>query len=255
MNDPTLQPVAGAPAPGLTQMQRVTNVFTAPSKVFKDIANGNRSWWLPFLIMIAVTYLFFATVTVKVGWDQVSTNLIQQNPKAQERMANAPPAQRETIMKFTRMATEGAFLATPLIALIVVALGSLVLMATINFGFGGKAKFADVFSLWFYARLPALLKLILGMIALLAGMAPESFNMKNFAPTNAGAFLNPADIGNGLYTLLTAIDVIDIWTIFLLGMGLAIVAGKKSRGSGYAAVFGWWVLITLISVGFAAISG
>jgi len=34
-------------------------------------------------------------------------------------------------------------------------------------------------------------------------------------------------------------------------MGIAIVAGVK-RSSGYIAVFGWWALIVLISVGYAA---
>ena len=45
--------------PGLTQLERVSNTFTAPSKTFNDIAAGNKSWWLPFLIMIVFGYLFF----------------------------------------------------------------------------------------------------------------------------------------------------------------------------------------------------
>ena len=37
--------------PGLSQAQRLTCTFTAPSKTFTDIKQGHRSWWLPFLIM------------------------------------------------------------------------------------------------------------------------------------------------------------------------------------------------------------
>ena len=40
----------------------------------------------------------------------------------------------------------------------------------------------------------------------------------------------------------------------LLGMGIATVAGVK-RSSGYIAVFGWWALIVLIGVGYAAVMG
>jgi len=74
------------------------------------------------------------------------------------------------------------------------------------------------------------------------------------APTNLAAFLNPAETNAALYKLLTALDVTTIWTLVLLSIGLATVAGVK-RNLGYIAVFGWWALITLAGVGSAAIFG
>lgn len=74
MSDPTLQPVAEAPAPGLSQIQRVTSVFTAPSKVFKDIANGHRSWWLPLLIVILTGAFMYGAITKEVTWRGVYEN-------------------------------------------------------------------------------------------------------------------------------------------------------------------------------------
>jgi hypothetical protein len=84
-----------------------------------------------------------------------------------------------------------------------------------------------------------------------AGAAPESFNIKNFAPTNAGAFLNPLETNKALYSLATSIDVITIWTLVLLGIGTSLVAGVK-RTSGYIAVFGWWAIFVLVGAGLAA---
>jgi hypothetical protein len=131
---------------------------------------------------------------------------------------------------------------------------SLVLMATINFGFGGRAKFSEIFAVSYYAWLPEILRAILGTIVIYSGMAPESFNIKNFAPTNLGAFLDPVETNKALYTLATWLDAVTIWRLVLLGMGIAIVAGTK-RSSGYIAVFGWWVLMLLIAVGWAAVMG
>ena len=51
MSDLGTQPSAGVAA-GLSQWQRVTNTFTAPSKTFEDIKSGHKSWWMPFLIMV-----------------------------------------------------------------------------------------------------------------------------------------------------------------------------------------------------------
>ncbi|MFZ0745926.1 MAG: YIP1 family protein [Terracidiphilus sp.] len=253
MSDQEVQSATVA-SPGLSQWQRVTNIFSAPSKTFEDIKRGNRSWWLPFLIMILVGYIFFAAITLKIGWGQVAENAIHLNPKAEERMSQAPPAQRDMTMKITQYSMEGGFAASPLIVLAVVALGSLGLWGTINFGFGGKAKYGSIFAVWMFASLPAIIKSLLGTIVIFAGVAPDSFNMKNFAPTNLGAFLNPVDTNAALYSLATSLDVITIWTLVLLGIGTAAVAGVK-RTSGYIAVFGWWALFVLIGVGWAAAMG
>jgi hypothetical protein len=253
MSDPQIQAVA-APAPGLTQMQRVTNIFTAPSKTFEDIKQGHKSWWLPFVIFVIVGYIFFAAVSTKIGMQQVVDNQIHMNPAQEEKLAQAPPEQREMTAKVSLYITEGVFIANPLFLLGGLALMSLGLLGTINFGFGGKAKFGSVFTVWMYAALPSLIKTILGIIVIYAGTAPESFNIKNFAPTNLGAFLNPMDTNRALYSLASSIDIITIWTLVLLGMGTAIVAGVK-RSSGYISVFAWWAIFILIGVGFAAITG
>jgi hypothetical protein len=244
----------GAQAPGLTQGQRVTDVFTAPSKTFEDIKRGNRSWWLPFIIMAIFGYIFFAVISSKIGMQQVVDNQIHLNPSQEEKLSQAPPEQRQMAQKISLYITEGIFIGNPLLVLAIVAIGSLVLMGTINFGFGGRAKFGSVFAAWMYASLPGIIKVILGIIVIYAGTAPESFNIKNYSPTNLGAFLNPLDTNKALYALASSLDVITIWTLFLLGMGLAIVAGVK-RSSGYIAVFGWWAIIVLIGVGYAAIAG
>ena len=251
MSDSAVQPAAQA-TPGLSQGQRFTNTFTAPSKTFNDIKLGNKSWWLPFIIMVLFGYIFFAAITTKVGWTQVAQNTIHMSPKAEEQMSQLPKDQQDMRMKFTAYAMEGSFAATPIIVLAAVALVSLVLWGTINFAFGGKATFGSIFAVNMYASLPGVIKTILGTVVLFLGMAPESFNLNNFAPTNLGAFLSPGDTNPGLYKLATAIDFTTIWSMVLLGIGLAIVAGVK-RTSGYIAVFGWWAVVTIIGVGWAAL--
>lgn len=253
MNDMGVQS-ATVLAPGLSQWQRVANIFTAPSKTFEDIKRGNKSWWLPLIIMAIVGYILFAAIYTKIGMQQVVENQIRMDPKAAERMAQMPQEQRETGEKISLYFTEGAFIASPVLVMVIAAIVSLVMWGTINFVFGGKATFASVFAVWFYASLPSIIKSLLGAIVVFAGMAPESFNIKNFAPTNLGAFLDPIETNKALYSLATSLDVITIWTLVLIGMGTATVAGVK-RGSGYIAVFGWWAIIVLFGVGFAAVRG
>jgi len=256
MSEMEVQPIAepNAQAPGLSQMERVIDTFTAPSKTFEDIKRGNKSWWMPFILITVVSYILFAAITMKIGWGQVVDNTMRMDPKSEERMANMPAEQRETAMKFTTYAMEGSFAASPILVLIVVAVGSLVLWGTINFVFGGKATYGAVFAVWFYASLPAIIKSLLGAVVIFLTNTPETFDLKNFAPTNIGAFLNPMETNKALYSLATSLDVITIWSLILTGIGISIVAGVK-RTSGYIAVFGWWAIIVLIGVGYAAITG
>jgi hypothetical protein len=253
MSDLAVQP-EGATAPGLSQWQRVSNTFSAPSKTFDDIKRGNKSWWMPFLIFAVIGYIFFGVVALKIGMQQVSENQIHLNPSQEEKLSQAPPEQRAMGLKIGTYITEGIFIANPVLVLGVVALGSLVLWGTINFVFGGKATFGGIYCAWMYAGLPAIVKSLLGMVVIFAGTAPESFNIKHFAPTNLGAFLNPLETNKALYALATSIDAVTIWTLVLLGMGIATVAGVK-RTSGYIAVFGWWAIIVLIGVGAAVAFG
>jgi len=256
MSDLEVQTVAEIPAgPGLSQVQRVTNIFSAPSKTFEDIKRGNRSWWLPWVILAIFGYLFFAVVVSRVTMQTVVDNQSKlMSESQQERMAQMPADQRAVTAKWTLYITEGVFAAGPVFVLLVAAVVSLVLWGTINFVFGGKASFGAVFAVWFFASLPEVFKTLLGIVAIYAGGTAETFNIKNYAPTNVAAFLPVMETNKAVYALANSIDVVTIRTLILMGMGIAIVAGVK-RSSGYIAVFGWWAIVVLIGVGVAVIQG
>ena len=138
MSDPVVQSAAEVTS-GLSQGQRLTNIFTAPSKTFEDIKLGHRSWWLPFIIYVVLGFAFYGVVNSKVGMRQVSENQVKLSPKTEEQMSQLTPEQREQRMKISTTITQGIFLAGPVFILAMGAVISLVLLGTINFVFGGKA--------------------------------------------------------------------------------------------------------------------
>lgn len=255
MSNLGFQPGAGPVQAGarLTQWQRAGNVFVAPSKTFDDIKRGNCSWWLPYLILLFFTYVLFAAVTMKVGWQQVAQNNIAMSPKQAQRMDQLNPTQRATAMKIAGTVTEIFLAASPVLILIGASLVSLLLWGTINFVFGGKSRYQEIFAANMYAMLPRAIVPLIATIAIFAGLAPEAFNISNMAGTNVAYFLSVQDTNKALYALLSQIDVLNIWAAVLLSIGIAKVAGKN-RGAGYITVFGWWALWVLVRValGFAA---
>jgi hypothetical protein len=236
----------------LSQVERVVDAFIAPSKTFNDIVRDS-SWWLPWLLVVLVTLGFGATIRQKIGWDRTYGNILLQSPEAQqERLAQLPADQQARQKAIGAAATKYILWATPVLGLLFAAIAAGVLLATLNFGLGGQAKFAQMFAVWMYATLPWVIQAILGIIALLAGLDADSFNLKNPVGTNIGYYL-PPDWPKWLIALATSIDGLTIWALILLTIGCATV-GRTKRSAAAVAVWGWWILITLVKVSVAAIS-
>ena len=236
----------------LSQVERVVDTFVAPTKTFTDILR-NQSWWLPFLLGAVVTYGFVFAVQTKVGWNTVVQNTLRQDPKASERMANATPEGKAQAQRFTLGIIKYTFYLSPVLAIISAAVASLVLWGTITGIFGGKTTFGHVLAVWMYGTLPIVIKSLLVIITLFAGLDADAFNLSNPVGTNPGYFL-PPDTAKWLMTLATSFDVTWLWSLILVGIGLAIVSRVK-RSLGLAAVFSWWLLIWIVRIGYAAVAG
>ncbi len=242
---------AGSTA-GLSQGERVIDAFVAPSKTFTDILRS-QSWWLPFLIVLVVGYGFVFTVEKKVGWDQVLENSLKTNTSQAESISNAPADQQATIRSRMVIGYKVVSYIFPAFVLLYWVVAAGVMLATLNFGFGGVAKYGQLFAVFVYAGLPGIIKSMLSIIVLFAGLGAESFNLQNPVGTNLGYYLSP-ESPKWLISLGTSIDIFTIWTVILLVIGCSIVA-KVKRGSAAVAVVGWWLLITIISAGVAAFRG
>src|SRR5450755_3416140 len=87
-------------ASGLSEMERVVDVFVAPTATFRDILRS-ASWWLPFVLISLATLGVSMAIQQKVGWDQVVQTQIHMSPALQNQMADLTPdaqAQRMHIM-------------------------------------------------------------------------------------------------------------------------------------------------------------
>jgi hypothetical protein len=245
-------PVTASPeltAPALTEVQRVVDTFVAPSKTFIDIRR-KATFWGPLLVMILVALGFSYAVQQKIGWEKVFENNLHQTPSREEQFDKLPPEQQATqkavAAKFTGIVTY----CYPVVILIFTAIFAVLVWATVNFGFAGTSKYGQIFAVNMYANLVMNLKFLLAIVALFAGLAPDSFLLQNPVGTNIGYYLS-SDAPKWLASLCQHIDLFEIWSVILTTMGVSIVA-KVSRGKAAAAVVGWWLIFVLVGVGVAA---
>ncbi|MGA7523494.1 MAG: YIP1 family protein [Acidobacteriaceae bacterium] len=238
MPEAAVQPEASA-AP-LNQVERVVDTFVAPSKTFTDLRRS-ASWWLPWLIGVIVTLGLGYSIQSRITWEKAYDNILKQNPKQAQRLEQLPPEQQARQKQIAAKFTGIIFWASPALGLLFSVIIAAILLATINFGFGGTSKFSQMFALVIYGFLPLALKAILGIVTIFAGVDPDSFNLNNYVGTNIGYYL-PQDISKPLMALATSIDMFTIWILILLTIGCAII-GNVKKGKAATAVFGWWILI------------
>jgi len=232
--------------PPLTQVERLTNTFVAPSKTFVDIRR-NRSWWLPFLVVALFSYLFTGAVVKKVGFSALADHALQQRAEATGQQMT--PEQMATGKAFTVSMFKASFGAWPLIFLATTAVFSLLLWLGFNFILGGQGTYGGMFAVFVFASLTGIIKTVL-MIAVLWSGSTDSFDIQDPVGTNPGFYLGP-ESAHWLKVLLGSFDAFTLWMLFLVALGGAIVSRVKVK-SGMMLVFGAWLLFVLVRVGFAA---
>jgi hypothetical protein len=236
---------------GLSQVERVVDVFVAPSKTFKDILRSS-AWWLPCLLMVIFSLATAFVVDRQVGFDRVYQNQLNASPKAQDQMNQLAPDQRATRIAISVAFTKYISYSIPILLIVGFAFYALILWACFNFILGAQTSFGQVFATCFYASLPYLLVNVLVILTLYFGGNAEAYDYKYPAGTNLGYYL--PDVTPWLRALLARLDVIQLWTLGLVIYGMSIIS-KKTVVQSAMIVGTLWLMVTLFSMGGAALAG
>ena len=247
-----LPPTDPQPPAALSEPQRILDTFIAPTKTFTDLRRS-AAWWGPFILIVVVSYLFIYAVDQKVTFQTVVDNAIKMQPKAQARMESVPPEKRQQVMQQQVTITKYISYSVPGIALLIYLVFAAVIFAAIKFGANADVGFGVVFALIVYTRLPELLRALLSSLSLFAGASTDSFDINNPLAANGAYFMDPSS-SPILRAFVGSFDVITLWTLVLVAIGIPCIAPKVKRGTAFAIVIGWFIFTILIKVGLASLS-
>jgi hypothetical protein len=230
----------------------------SPGETFQDI-NRKPTIIAPIIIAMitAIGISLFLNWQAKPDWKQIARTVIT---KQSEKLGTKPPPE-QLEQQINISAKIDQFLPviyavfTPIVFLIasgVLALGMLLMQAQTTF-----KRILSVFA-WSNCSVGVVNAIVAG--ASLMVRDPQSlksqdyFNPWGIAPTNL-SYLLADDASQVLRTLCTFFDVFSIWRIILLIIGLAAIAGSRKITTAKTAtlVIALWLLVLLISLGFAAL--
>jgi hypothetical protein len=232
----------------LSEVERVVDTFVAPSKTFTDIRRS-ASWWMPWVLISIFGLALVFTVDKKVGMEKVAENSIQLTPKRAAKLEQLPPDQRASQMELAAKLTRIFAYGSPVLTVIIAGVLAAVLLGTFKLGFSAQISFMQCMAITMYAFLPGIIKALLVILTLVIG-GGEGFTFEHQLASNLGPLIDPSS--TFLYSVASSLDVFNIWTLVLTGIGYSCVTRLK-RGTCMGVVFGWWAVVVLGGAGFAAL--
>jgi len=244
----------------LGPFSRLTGALLSPGETFTDV-NRKPTWLAPMIIAIVtvIASTLFFQWRVHPDWDQ--TFRTQFKKQAEKRNQQITDDQLNTQVKvattFAKFAPIVAAVVTPIFYLIlagIFALGLMMIQAKTTF-----KKILSVIAWSFVAT-----SIVATVVTMASLMVRDEDSLRTIdptqaagiVPTNLAAFL-PAEASAVIKSLAASIDIFTIWTMILLSIGFAAIAGSRKITTGKAAtvVFGFWAVFVLIKVGWAAAFG
>jgi len=245
------QPASPEPAPAglsfeptdLGGMALLFGVISQPQAAFRALSKNPR--WLVPLAACMILILGSTVITInRMGFTNLMRSAMQGNPQAEE------IAQKTEESSFAK----GMIYAAPLIQFpIALALVAGVFLLALMLA-GVDTTFKRTFSVSAYSLFGySLVATALTLVTVYATKDFANFDLRNPIATNVGFFLDPADTGKFFYSLMSSLDVLSFWFLYLLACGFAETSPKTRIQKTFPLVVGVWVLYTLGKAGFAVL--
>lgn len=239
MSTPAVPPMEAA---GLSEPERIIDTFIAPSKTFNDIRR-NASWWVPVVLLMIVSIALSVVIVKKVDFKEVVRDSIQNSPRASQ-FEQMSPEDRERAYEQGATLSRVIVYVVWLFSLVGILLTALMMIGVFNFGFGAKLDYKHCLAISAYGSLPEIVGALLFLIVILS-VDPSSFNIQNPLATNIAYFFDPSNGQHYWYRMLRKIDVIRIWSLGLMALGVS-KNSKVTFGAAFSAAFGVFLVVALL---------
>jgi hypothetical protein len=240
---------------------RLIGSLMSPGETFADV-NRKADWIVPLIILILMTVAttFFVNWKLKPDYEKITREQIR---KTVERSGGQMPPEEQIQQQVAFQKAIAKFI--PLIAAVGVGIMFVILSGIYALGMmmlQAKTTFKKVFSVVLWSSLAT--GLVYNVVFVAALMVKDEESLRSIdiqnptatIPTNVGAFLD-SSISPVIRALAGSIDVFSIWSIVLLSIGFAAIAGSKRIKPGKAAtiVVAVWMVGVLLKAAFASFFG
>lgn len=224
----------------------ILEVLYSPTTAFARLREKRWAWLIPAALTIALS---LATVLATMGKFTVAEILEYQIERSGQEV---PPGSMDQAVA---LVTATMYIA-PIVFVPMMILVLAVLLLAIVKGFAGEASFPQMLnavslSMW------ALSVVSCAIMLLMLFTAPDlrAYNIDNPIPLNLAYFLGPEEVGKPFSALLSGINLLNFYYIYLLSLGASTLGSRVSMGKVMGPLLGLYFVWILAKAGFQALFG
>jgi len=218
----------------LNQGTRLASVFTAPGRLFEDLKENQRGWWVPFVIFIGVIAVAAVLPRLLLPTDVILDTIRQNMPPGveldAEQMEKTISVMRSPVSLIVNSAAGAAIAGIQMVA---VALFFWALFAIV----GGRVNFSKSMAVTSYTGMVKVVGVLFTLALVLILKRTQVFTSLALLP-----FL---ERGTFLFNLAAQFDFFSLWRLALMGYGFSVVLGI-SKTKGYITVLASWFAVSIL---------
>lgn len=245
-------PVPEPEKPEMSEIGTLGNIFIEPGRTFRDLARKPRFIMATILLGLMVGSFIFAFNSV-MGEDRIKRYGNEQIDKA---APNATQEQRDMQLGIQMTINRYIPFAMPIMMIVICLIGGLLYWVASK-AFGSGISILGAIAVYVYSSFPQSVVAMIANIIVLFLKNPDDIDIaasqRGVVQANLAFFIDGKAMPV-LATVLSTIDIFQIWGWVLAAMGLRIV-GKMSTGSAWAIVLLFVIISLVMRVISAAVSG
>ena len=254
MDQQSMSPSTAAVQPS-SLASRAADVFASPSSLFTEVAAApvrSSSWVMPLILSLCLALAFTYTIynnpnlrqQVYDMQEQAFKKAVEKGSMTQEQAQQATERMESTGLAMFMVFGGGLAVVT---ITAVFFLAPLVIWALAKFILKYGGAYMKLLEIWGLASFIGILGTIITLLLM------SVFDSMHASPGGGLLVMGSYDANSVAHRFLVSMNLITIWQVAVLGIGVGTVSGGKV-GKGLAVMFGLWLLWVIISAvtGFGA---
>ena len=239
------------PSAALNPFAGLITIFYSPADTFA--VPQKRGWLVPLLAACLLTFIMNAAIVQRVGLGTIVRNQLESNTSMAERLGPDGIAQAVERAETSSVQQTLTYVAPPIAVAVILAA-----MAGITLGLllaaGGITKYSAVLTSGAWTMYAIMAVTCAGSLATVYSMSDfQGVDLQRVFALNAGMFAQ--DSSPVTRALLSGIDLLAFWGIFINTVGLTKLSERVSTGLALGVLILLHVVFTGIRAGWAAMFG
>ena len=231
---------------------RLMNIFAAPGEVFDEIKSAplrTANWLAPAILLIVLSWvsgwLIFSQPSIQQQMKDISNKAIDRQVEKGKLTSSQADQARAAAEKFGSIGYKvGAVVAPVFMAFITPFWGGLILWLVGSFALKAPFPYLKAVEIAGLANMILILDVVVRtLLVLITG------NL--FSTLSLSLLVKDFDPQNTVHSLLAVVNVMTFWLLAIRSLGLARLTGA-SVAKAAMWVFGIWIVLTGIMIGFGA---